>query len=262
MSSAIIKTVSFIGAGNVAMKLAPAMKARGIRVLEVANRDEKAGRLLALRCGAAFAPDPATWRKDADLVIIAVSDNAIEQVASTFRTTALVVHTSGPVGMDVLRKASRRTGVLYPLQTFGKGRKILLSRIPFCIEAGNKADTALLEDFAMRLSGKTARLDSDQRRVLHLTAVFVANFPNFLYSAAEELLAGTGIPFGLLRPIILQTAGNAMHSDIFSRQTGPAVREDHYIMDLHKELLKGHRDLLRVYDLLSKRIIQQKKKHG
>jgi predicted short-subunit dehydrogenase-like oxidoreductase (DUF2520 family) len=259
---AIIKTVSFIGAGNVALHLAPALKGKGIRVQQVCNRSEKKGRQLAQKTGAVFVPDPALMKPDSDLIIIAVSDDAIAELSSRLRTTGLVVHTSGAAGLNVLGKCSPRTGVFYPLQTFRKGRRISLSKIPFCIEADSRADEVLLADLGMRLSGMVARLDSEQRRLVHLTAVFAANFTNYMYSAAEEILDDHGIPFSLLMPIILQTAGNAKHKDIFSLQTGPAVREDHGVMEMHRDLLKEHKDLRKIYDLISKSIIHQKRKHG
>ena len=262
MSAKRIEKVSFIGAGNVACSLAPAMKARGIRITEICNRGEGAGKALARRTGAVYVADPADMGNRADLVIISVSDPAIEEVAGTFHTTALVVHTSGPVDIGVLAAASSRTGVLYPLQTFRKGHRTPIGKIPFCIEANSPADTRLLEDFAAGLSGMTERLDSEQRRIIHLAAVFAANFPNYLYSAAEMLLAEKDVPFRLLRPIIRQTAGNADKRDIFSLQTGPAVRNDRRVMETHRKLLHDHPDLLRIYDLLSKSIIQYKQKHG
>lgn len=262
MSATTIKRVSFIGAGNVALHLAPAMKDKGIRVYEVCNRSEKAGRRLAQQTGARFVDDPEKLDPGADLIVVAVSDDAIPEISAVFKTTGLVVHTSGSVDMKVLRHVSPRTGVFYPLQTFRKGLRTGISKIPFCIEAGNKEDEALLEKLALRLSGKVARLTSEQRRLLHLTAVFSANFTNYMYAAAEEILAGKGIPFDLLRPIILQTAGNAKHTDIFSLQTGPAIREDQRVLDMHRELLREHHDLRKIYELISKSIIHQKRKHG
>jgi predicted short-subunit dehydrogenase-like oxidoreductase (DUF2520 family) len=262
MPQGTIRTVSIIGAGNVATALGTALLKKGVAIREVCNRTPARGQALAGKLGASFIADSSRLSKKTDLILISVSDDSLRQVVQRLRTGTLVVHTSGSLGIDLLNGVSDRTGVLYPLQTFRKGSRIPVRRIPFCIEAGGKKDELLLTELAGRLSGNVAVLDSRRRRLLHLAAVFASNFPNFLYSAAEELLRENIIPFGLLEPIILQTAGNARHADLFSLQTGPAVREDRAVMEKHRELLKDHPEYLRIYDLISKSIIQKKKRHG
>jgi predicted short-subunit dehydrogenase-like oxidoreductase (DUF2520 family) len=262
MQSGTIRTVSIIGAGNVAATLGAALQKKGIVIREVCNRTPARGKALARRLGASFTPDPSAAGQNTDLIIISVSDDSLSQVADKIRTDKLVVHTSGSLGMNVLKGVSDRRGVFYPLQTFRKGRRMPPNRIPYCIEAADKKDELLLADLAGKLSGNFVVLDSRRRRLLHLAAVFASNFPNFLYTAAEELLKENDIPFRLLEPIIHQTAGNARQIDLFSLQTGPAVREDHVVMEMHRKLLKNHNEYLRIYDLISKSIILKKKRHG
>jgi len=262
MSVKTIQTVSIIGAGNVAAHLGCALKKAGIRVLEICNRTPDSGRALARRTGARYIPGPAGLDPNADLVLISVSDDAVAGIAGKFRTRALVVHTSGSLGMDILSEASPRTGVLYPLQTFRKGRRLLTRNVPFCIEASTHHDETLLRALAMKLSGHVTVLDSERRKILHLSAVFASNFPNFLFSIADELLSDHDIPLKLLYPLVRQTAENVSRGEPFSLQTGPAIREDRKIMEIHRNLLKHHPEYRKIYDLISQTIIEQKRKHG
>lgn len=262
MSFLPVQTLSLIGAGNVAAFLGAALKRHGIRIAEVYNRTPAHGRLLARRLDAAYRDDLADMDPRTDLILISVSDSAVEEIAGKLKTSALVAHTSGSVDLASLAPASPRTGVFYPLQSFRKGRRVLLKDVPFCIEAANPDDEAILAALARTLSGKPCIMDSRRRRILHLSAVFATNFPNFLYSVAETIVEEQGIPFDLLRPVISQTAGNAGYKDVFSLQTGPAVREDLKVLGMHRDLLRDHPDYLKLYDLLSNSIIQEKHRHG
>jgi predicted short-subunit dehydrogenase-like oxidoreductase (DUF2520 family) len=133
--------------------------------------------------------------------------------------------------------------------------------VPLCIEASSGKNLLLLRSFANSLSEKVYLINSDQRRILHLSAVFAGNFTNFMYTISQELLRENGMDFGILEPIIRQTARNASSGDVFNMQTGPAVREDRETIREHLELLATHRDYKEIYDLITRNIIQHKKNH-
>ncbi|MEX0291014.1 MAG: DUF2520 domain-containing protein, partial [Flavobacteriaceae bacterium] len=112
----------------------------------------------------------------ADVYIVAVSDDAVEEVSNSLEIdNKLVVHTSGSVAMTSLA-GSNRSGVFYPLQSFSKGRELQFKDIPICIEAEAAADLRTLEKLAKILSNRVFKISSEQRRSLHLAAVFVNNF--------------------------------------------------------------------------------------
>jgi predicted short-subunit dehydrogenase-like oxidoreductase (DUF2520 family) len=192
-----------------------------------------------------------------------VSDWAIPLIAENLRLDGkLVVHTSGSVEMGVLRSVSQETGVLYPLQTFTTKRSLSFRKIPLCIEASNQANLQLLSDLAGRLSLKVYPMDSSERKVLHVAAVFASNFTNFMYAISRDFLTQNHLPFDLIRPLIEQTAKNARHDNPFLLQTGPAVREDENVMREHLRLLEGNPDYSEIYNLISKNIIKHKKSNG
>ncbi|MFH1297758.1 MAG: Rossmann-like and DUF2520 domain-containing protein [Bacteroidota bacterium] len=258
-----IKHIVLFGAGNVATHLSNAFIGKGFSVVQLFNRTEKTGKRLARLIGASYTGSLQKVEQDADLYILAISDSAIPEIASRLKVRrGIVVHTSGSVGMEVLKKTADQTGVLYPLQTFRKGRRISFDRIPVCVEANLPGVEKALVGLAEQLSSNVHVINSAQRQILHLTAVFAGNFTNYLYAIAEDLLLQYNIPFELLNPLIRQTASNVRHAGLFSLQTGPAIREDTAIIDKHLELLKDHQAYQEIYDLISKRIIQHKHQHG
>ena len=114
---------------------------------------------------------------------------------------------------------------------------------------------------ATKLSTSVTSIDSEKRKILHLAAVFACNFPNFLYSVAEEILVDKELPFDLLRPLIVETASKIIETSPEDVQTGPAIRDDQKTMDDHMRMLEeypGYRD---VYQMLTKLLIDKSTKY-
>lgn len=193
--------------------------------------------------------------KDADVYILAVSDDAISELSSKLPfKNKLVVHTSGSVSVYDLDKKHKR-GVLYPLQTFSKNAEMDFETVPICIETIDKKSYPLLKELATSISGITKRINSDQRRVLHLSAVFVNNFTNQLYRIGHEITESEGAEFDLLKPLIQETAKKIMEMSPYKAQTGPAMRNDKKTIKAHLKCLenKQHQD---IYKLLTQSIQQ------
>jgi len=70
--------------------------------------------------------------------------------------------------------------------------------VPLCIEGSDESTTRLLEQLAQTISNKVYRIDSAQRKILHLAAVFANNFPNYLYTIAQQILTQHQLDFELL----------------------------------------------------------------
>src|SRR5690606_11703078 len=143
---------------------------------------------------------------DADVYIIGIPDDAIGVLSESlpFRDK-LCVHTSGGVAMDQLSGRNRK-GVFYPLQSFSKQRDVDFTNIPICIEAENPEDLELLRNLGKSMSKNVIEIPSDKRIKLHLAAVFVNNFVNYLYEIGNEILKDENLSFDLLKPLISETA--------------------------------------------------------
>ncbi|MFI5161406.1 MAG: DUF2520 domain-containing protein [Sphingobacteriales bacterium] len=128
--------------------------------------------------------------------------------------------------------------------------------VPLCIEGANEQITIQLEELARTVSNNVSRVNSDQRKTLHLAAVFACNFPNYLYYAADKLLQQNDLDFSLLRPLILETAQKVQQYLPADVQTGPAIRNDEKTMAAHLQLLRDDPELERLYRELSQLIIK------
>ncbi|ULC60738.1 F420-dependent NADP oxidoreductase [Flaviramulus sp. BrNp1-15] len=188
--------------------------------------------------------------KDADVYILAVSDDVIGTLSEKIPfENKLVVHTSGSVSVYDLDKKHKR-GVLYPLQTFSKHAEMDFANVPICIETVDKKSYPILKELAVNLGSPTKKINSEQRRVLHLAAVFVNNFTNQLYRIGHEITESKGAEFDLLKPLILETAKKVQGMSPYMAQTGPAKRNDKKTIKAHLKLLenKHHKD---IYNLLT-----------
>ena len=171
----------------------------------------------------------------------------------------MVVHTSGSADMEVLEGASSNYGVIYPLQTFTFRRMLTLRDVPLCISANSMENIVRLKSFAYSLSNNVNIVTTEQRRALHLAAVYANNFANFMVTVAQDLLLDNGIDPGMLVPLIKQTAFNTAAGYAFKMQTGPAIREDMDTLSLHLDMLSSHPEYREIYELITKNIIQHKK---
>lgn len=245
--------ITLIGSGNVATHLAAAFKNAGHKILQVYSPTYQNAALLAYHVGASAIDKLADIDTLADIFVIAVKDDAIEGLAAQLSVyQKLTVHTSGAT--DLLAQAN--TGVFYPLQTFSKIKEVNFSQVPLCIEGSDEQVTVLLEQLAHTISNNVSRVNSAQRKILHLAAVFACNFPNALYAMAQGLLASYQLDFNLLRPLILETAEKVQERFPVEVQTGPAIRRDQKTMDKHVELLSNQPVLQDIYQMLSQYIIK------
>ena len=252
--------ISIIGSGNVATHLAAALKNAGHRIVQVYSRVLQNAAVLAYHVKAEATDNLEHVKPDADIFIIAVNDDAIGEVAwALAKHQKLMVHTSGATGLQKLLAYAPDAGVFYPLQTFSKNRTVDFSTVPLCIEGSSAGVTGTLTGLADTISKKVYVINSDQRRVLHLAAVFACNFPNYLYHIAQTLLSQHQLAFDLLRPLIDETAGKVQEQLPANVQTGPAVRNDISTMNAHLQMLDGQHEWQQVYELLSQGIIKMDK---
>lgn len=194
-----------------------------------------------------------------DVFIIAVSDDAINEVCLLFPLkNQLVVHTSGSVALEQISNHNRR-GVFYPLQTFTKGKKVSFKEIPICIETEFSADLEILKKIAKTISDKTYIINSQQRKALHVAAVFVNNFVNHMYQMGNEICYQNQVPFGILEPLIAETASKITNLSPKNAQTGPAIRHDELTIDAHLHFLKEEPTKQSIYKLLTQSIQQNGK---
>lgn len=252
------ESVSFIGAGNLAWHLAPALDNVGYAVREVYSKKRKNAIALAERLYQCEVIEDLDFSDSPSRIfIIAVSDDVIEEIAGKLRLPAqsLVVHTSGSKPLAALEKIKGSTGVFYPLQTFTKNRKVVFDEIPFFIESADASSEKRLTAMGKSLSKKVTTISSVERKVLHLAAVFAANFSNHMVTLSKEIMFKQGMNFDHLKPLIAETLNKSLQIGPENAQTGPARRGDLQTLDCHMELLKDDPEVAEIYRTISQHIV-------
>ena len=170
--------IVLIGAGNVSVHLGQMLGKKGHTIVQVYNRSAS-GKKLAKKLACPFTNSVKEIFTDADVYIIAIADESIVEFLKTISfNPSLIVHTSGSTGLNVFPERMKNTGVLYPLQTFSKENKKTPEIVPFCIEGNGKNALQSIKKLANSLSASVYHLNTEQRSIVHLSAVFVNNFPN------------------------------------------------------------------------------------
>lgn len=248
--------IVLIGAGNLATHLGKALHAAGHDMVQVFSRTMQSAETLASLLDAEPLTDMAQVRDDADVYIFSVKDSALEQLISQLcgGEKKVFLHTAGSMPMSVFREKALHYGVLYPMQTFSKQREVDFSIIPCFIEANDEFALKQIEGLAGQISHRVYQLSSEDRKYLHLSAVFACNFANHCYAASQELLQQHGIPFDVMLPLIDETAAKIHGMTPKEAQTGPAVRYDENVIGKQIQLLENQPYFQKIYDCMSKSI--------
>ena len=266
--------IALIGAGNVATHLGQALAQAGHEILQVYSRTEASAKELAEKINSGVNENPGVnenstscgWTTQiqhitaaADLYLVMLKDSVLNNLLPELvkcNPSALFVHTAGSVPMNIWEELVPRYGVLYPMQTFSKARSVDFDQVHFFIEAHLPSDVSLLKDLAGAISSHVYEASSEQRKYLHLSAVFACNFSNHMYAICEKLLTEHGLPFSSMFPLIDETARKVHHLNPVDAQTGPAQRNDTNVMERQESLLQDHPETAELYRLISQHIIK------
>lgn len=246
--------IVIVGSGRIAWHLGKRLKAKGLQVAQVLSRTAENAEALGEALHAPWSADWTDVLPDADWLLIAVRDDAIEPVARALAPLvpdALATHTSGATPGAVLQPHFSRFGVFYPLQSFSFERTPVWSKIPFCVDAQSEEDVLFLKKNAKIIGNLVYRVNDEQRSTLHVAAVFANNFANHCFSIAEKLLDEKDLPFEMLHPLMEETLAKALADSPARMQTGPALRGDLDTVQRHLLLLREHPEWQGLYKKLT-----------
>lgn len=291
--------IVLIGAGNVATHLGQALAKANHQILQVYSRTKESAQALAEkingiqrgneltegnRCGNKLTESNRRGNEQnestetfcnycttidavdptADLYLVMLKDSILGDILPSLvkrNPQALFVHTAGSVPMSIWEGLTNRYGVLYPMQTFSKAREVDFTQVHFFVEANHTSDIALLKQLAGQISNYVFEATSEQRKYLHLSAVFACNFTNHMYAICNELLTAHGLPFSSMFPLIDETARKVHLLKPKEAQTGPAQRNDVNVMQKQEALLKDDAAIndpavAEIYRLISQHIVK------
>ena len=252
--------IAIIGAGNVAYTLCKILKSKGIEPFCVFVRNpEKAEKVRA----DLHVEVVSNYEKvmESDLAIIAVKDDAISEVATYLADyKGIAIHTSGTKPSGILNGV-KRYGVFYPLQTMSKEREISLDEIPLLIYANSNDDLNRLHAFAEIFSPKVYECDDKQRKVIHLSAVYVSNFTNVMLEIGDKLLQNNNLSLDIMKPLVMEMMKKSFEISPEKALTGPARRGDFATIAEHEKMLAYNPDELAIYMILTDYIIEKYQKN-
>lgn len=274
--------ISFIGAGNVAFRMSAAMAEKGYEIHKVFNRNavhrDKLVSILRKNGCATVAVENVSELLDSDVVIIAVTDGAIEGIVNRIacvladrreqiglsaneggKSIPIFVHTSGATSMDVfapLMEMGCNCGVLYPLMTLSRGKSVEFVDVPLLLEANSEAVGEVLDSIATTLGGEHYFYDSEYRLKMHIAAVFTCNFVNYLLGMAFPIV---GHDHPLLLPSTIEAVRNAFLKTPAETLTGPARRGDLETIEKHIALLEkaGLDEQAEFYRMFTEKILDK-----
>lgn len=257
--------IALVGAGNVAWHLGHALESAGFSIRTVYSRTFQRAADLAETFYAAQPTDNLDMQdSQAEVFFLVVPDSALGDVCAQIQLPddALVVHTSGAVPLDFLseilheqRDLPVEIGVFYPCMTFSRGKALDFKKVPILIETENEEEEAFLRKMGEQIGKEVASVGSEDRKILHLAAVFACNFTNHLWAVSQSLVESENLNFDLLKPLIAETTRKALlASHAAEVQTGPAVRGDNDTIAAHREVLRDDPEFLSIYTTLTQSI--------
>jgi predicted short-subunit dehydrogenase-like oxidoreductase (DUF2520 family) len=255
--------IGIIGAGKVGIALGHVLQNKGFAVVAVASRRET-----SLELARNYIPGKCTFTKDvsevirqADVIGVTTQDREIHAVAhELFEKTdkldqKLFFHTSGAhpaTELSPLDQKGAILGSLHPLQTFPDVNSgiVALPRTYIFIE-GDERGLPVLDLLASTIGFKSVRIESKNKVLYHLSAVFVCNLLSALMHTGEGIMNRIGIELTPFFPIIETTLRNIENKGPLLSLTGPVVRGDAETVASHLEAIKGMEPQESVYRMLS-----------
>ena len=248
--------IVMIGSGNLATQLSLALRDAGQEIVQIFSRTEAHAQLLAEQVGCPYTTSVDAILRDADVYIFSVKDDALSGLAAAVCSTrrqGLFLHTAGSMPMDLFKGHASQYGVLYPMQTFSKTRRVNFREIPCFIEGSSAEALSTIRALSACISDHVVPCDSEKRKKLHLAAVLACNLTNHCYRLAERVLEAEQIDFRLFLPLIEETARKVTILSPREAQTGPMVRYDQHVMEMQMSMLPDARTR-EIYRLMSESI--------
>ena len=250
------ENIAIIGSGNVAYTYSKVLKYNGINLKYIFTRNQNKIPEIENLFGVEAICD---YEKlfDCDLIIIAVKDDAIGEVVEKLNNyKGVLVHTSGTQNLSVLQSVENY-GIIYPLQTLTKDYDVDFKTVPVLINASTTKVKDKLRSIAQKMSDVVIECSDEDRRYIHMNAVYVSNFVNVMLQIGEKLLGKKSLDISILEPLVRETINKAFSMGAEKALTGPARRGDLETINKHVELLKNDVEEKEIYKLLTNYIINK-----
>lgn len=239
--------LGILGGGRAAWAFGSAWKRIGWPLSGIWLRDASHSHIAELLETARM--DMVDLARDSELLLIAVSDRAIVDVANAIpETEALLFHASGAL-------LSVRGGFsLHPLKSLPPvGEPSDLEGTLLVFEGEHRRTAKLV---AAAVGARFCEVAPEQKARYHAAAVFGSNYVAASLDIAERLMTRAGITDARadLVALALSAIENWKRNEDARRFTGPAARGDEEVMRGHLSALGDDPRLSQIYELLAAEI--------
>jgi predicted short-subunit dehydrogenase-like oxidoreductase (DUF2520 family) len=265
-------TTFIVGAGPVATALAGALRLGGVPVLGLWARRAAAARAAGSTAGvAAFSSAPPDVLLESEVVILAVRDQVIGEVAQVLLGTGLIntrhvlLHCAGSASArEVLGAVAGQVagiGTLHPLSAIADGKLSMraLKGTVFGVE-GDDVGRATAGKLVGAIGGVVLALDGAQMAAYHAAAALASNYLVATIDAAAAVLATAGVPADKAAQALVPLAEGALRNvaahGTTAGLTGPIRRGDRATVVRHLEALRDHAELAEIYRALARRAVE------
>lgn len=265
-------TTFVVGAGPVATAIAGALRLGGVPVLGLWARRPAQARAAGASAGvAAFSSAPPDLLLETKVVILAVRDQAIREVAAMLAGTGLIgkrhvlLHCAGAASAHELlggvAEQVAGVGTLHPLSAITDGKLAMraLRGTVFGVE-GDDAGRAAAGKLVAALGGVVLPLEGRQMAAYHAAAALASNYLVAALDAAAAVLAGAGVdPDRAARALVPLAEGalrNVAAQGTTAGLTGPVRRGDVETVRRHLQTLQDKPELAEIYRALARRAVE------
>jgi predicted short-subunit dehydrogenase-like oxidoreductase (DUF2520 family) len=265
-------TTFIVGAGPVATALAGALRLGGVPVLGLWARRAAPARIAGSTAGvAAFSSAPPDLLLESEVVILAVRDHVITEVAQMLLGTGLInkrhvlLHCAGAASSrELLGPVSDQVGgigTLHPLSAIADGKISMraLKGTVFGVE-GDELGRGTAGKLVAAISGVVLALDGTQMAAYHAAAALASNYIVATLDAAAAVLASTGVAPDKAAQALIPLAEGALRNiaahGTTRGLTGPVRRGEPATVLRHLEAIRDRPELVEIYRALARRAVE------
>lgn len=259
--------IDIIGTGRMAFALMNALSHFGYQVSSVVGRNTDKLSQFKNQFNVNAVKLDSNFSSKADVVFLAVSDDAISDVAGILGTGDgnILVHTSGAQDVDILQVAEKKgwkVASFHPLQTIPEDAEPEIFRDVYISLCGNTETCLVLSKIAKSIGAHPYDVSSAEKQKLHVAAVLTSNYMAALVKAAETFLDNPTIKTEqLLGPLMEKSLREILQKGPDKALTGPISRGDIKTIDKHLQIIKktNQQDLYELYKTLGRYALQATK---
>jgi predicted short-subunit dehydrogenase-like oxidoreductase (DUF2520 family) len=260
----LASSVVLVGPGRAGKAFARSWLAAGGRILEVVARSPRSARQGAAEIGAGTPRPLSRTVADAEILVVAVPDDAITAVArrlaGKFRGKA-AFHVSGALAAEALaplRSSGAAIGSLHPARVFTGARGEDWKNAFVAVE-GDPGAVLLGAKIAKAVGAFPRRVSAASKPAYHAAAALAAGGTAALVSLATRAWKEAGIPQREARRALAALAGQAASAvserEFAAALTGPIARRDLGTVSAHAAALAPYPQLRSLYRILASEIL-------